>query len=1365
MAKKKAKSNNTRMGKCKRSKQEWMAAGQNSNKAKCTFCGFWFDSNIVKNHEAQCGASNAVVHTEQAGQVLALTNEKVGGGEDDASIGFQGFEQDMVEGVVRQESTAVEVNKIENPNSTIKNMIVQVSSRIDSSWTRFHEQESDDEDRNDDDSDLDDAERERKRVEREEMKQRKDEELQELNEMEVDDDDIVRPEEDEMSFGAVVRDSELLLEPNPQDLVHVPENVHDLSIDDLPDISGQGFTLEKKWCSMRPNPETLSLKDGGKTKLRIILEGAEGNSLGLCFSIEKKKECPDIVLEDVDISMLRFMDYCHMKPQNSRKFLDGFLDLMVEEMTLRGFDPRNKPLRETVSKKIMEKFGGGCDPIVVHMPVADEERVLSVQEESVPKTGKRKAEDAVGITEKDLQEADEYKALPQQIDNRERYMVDVIVFNTRNMILDLLNDKDIFGSEENLVVNEDNPFLPYQNRTGVCKELMDGTWYRDTVARMKSYEPDPFKEEVEFILPLILYVDKTGTTMNQRYPLEPMIMTLGIIKKEIRNHPRAWRLLGFIPDLETKSSAEKTYINRKNRGATAQAYHLALEHLLRGLEEVQNEGIVHWLRIGNHIKKVRIRPEVACIINDGKSADMTTLRVPSFHPLRRVSRCCETLQEKSDQPTQECQYIRINRELGELFRVAGMSAKEVQEDPIHKTTDGHKPSLAVAKSIVKDAKEKLNARSFHPVRNAFLARCIRFGLDPRNIWGANPIDLMHAFQSGILRYLVLMVLDSVPPAKQVLLDRLVHKLFHCLRSKERDSYPRLNFAKGFTKLTMITSDEWAGKMFAILVLLHTEEGKKIFADAKTFDHIDVGLPKEWDDIEFLRENTVLLEKMANEVDCEHHKDVDEILRTIPKNYDEDKQQQEAVKDKLRAKKVNEDDPEEMTRKCSANDFTQLAEALLCFHAWYKMGVNRINDDGTINTSIIRDSVARLLSMVRWFCPRKKGNGWRLQKFHDILHLAVDMERFGCPSNFDAGPMESGLKYWAKLPAMTAQTRGYNTFAKQVAMRTFEFQCFTKALRMNGLTSIADPKVLKKSREKMEDEGEEEMVPDSDEPVLGGTRYHVYKSLSPNKGVTEPKGNLPPARKKKHGKKNESETTQPAFVATFPISRAVNRKKGSAPFVVSPVIENFLRFQPKGASDKIPWIDSNDGSQLWELRTELSFIMPKTEQRTTIRCHPNFRNEGPWYDWVVVHFEGNHVKTPSSEYPSSCVPCKVLAVAENPKEKGDVWILVHGCNYRTPEECDEKDSVLIEHWELAYHDLYEHLPAGRRNRTRRYMAPFLTWVSPENIQDRCLVIEEEPGVFEVCPETTKKQLKNKVLMVRKRHKWAAEFTHCVVDSPH
>jgi hypothetical protein len=38
----------------------------------------------------------------------------------------------------------------------------------------------------------------------------------------------------------------------------------------------------------------------------------------------------------------------------------------------------------------------------------------------------------------------------------------------------------------------------------------------------------------------------------------------------------------------------------------------------------------------------------------------------------------------------------------------------------------------------------------------------------------------------------------------------------------------MNFQKGFSKLTMLTSDEWVGKLFILLIVLHTEEGRDLF---------------------------------------------------------------------------------------------------------------------------------------------------------------------------------------------------------------------------------------------------------------------------------------------------------------------------------------------------------------------------------------------------------------------------------------------------------------------------------------------------------------------------------------------------------
>lgn len=482
------------------------------------------------------------------------------------------------------------------------------------------------------------------------------------------------------------------------------------------------YNLVSEWCG------TAGLEDlEASTPLaRVLSHDQDCETMGRCYYRDPKTEVPVKILDDSDMGVLRLVEYCQrVSSSQNRGFVDGFLDLLVDLMDNHGFDPRLRKKRETVTKKVMKDFGQGCEPTITSLSVATEDRLVVLQEEALKadrdaphKTGSfhrcvhchghenhdqgfvtgnhcccskcggrmhpfcghsnlldqapackicRGCAPLVGLTEDQIQQADGYKATPQQIVNRERHVVEVISFSARNMILDLLSDTNVFGDLDNLVVNRTNPFLPYENPTGISDEMLDGSWYKDTIARLKDHAEDPLVEDMEFVLPLVMYVDKTGTSINQRYPLEPFIFTTAIIRRSLRNLPSSWRPLGFIPDLEAKSSAEKSFINSSNKGHTAQGYHYALEKLLEGVRDVQDRGIIHWLQLGNYVKRVRIRPEVACIINDGKSADMLTLRVPSFHASRRVSRCCNTLQAECDQVTKECSYLCLNKKVEELF--------------------------------------------------------------------------------------------------------------------------------------------------------------------------------------------------------------------------------------------------------------------------------------------------------------------------------------------------------------------------------------------------------------------------------------------------------------------------------------------------------------------------------------------------------------------------------------------------------------------------------------------------------------------------------------------------------------------------
>jgi len=39
---------------------------------------------------------------------------------------------------------------------------------------------------------------------------------------------------------------------------------------------------------------------------------------------------------------------------------------------------------------------------------------------------------------------------------------------------------------------------------------------------------------------------------------------------------------------------------------------------------------------------------------------------------------------------------------------------------------------------------------------------------------------------------------------------------------------------------------------------------------------------------------------------------------------------------------------------------------------------------------VRNSLSILLNSIKEFTPRNHGNGWKLQKFHEIMHLPMDI---------------------------------------------------------------------------------------------------------------------------------------------------------------------------------------------------------------------------------------------------------------------------------------------------------------------------------------------------------------------------------------
>jgi hypothetical protein len=105
-------------------------------------------------------------------------------------------------------------------------------------------------------------------------------------------------------------------------------------------------------------------------------------------------------------------------------------------------------------------------------------------------------------------------------------------------------------------------------------------------------------------------------------------------------------------------------------------------------------------------------------------------------------------------------------------------------------------------------------------------------------------------------------------------------------------------------------------------------------------------------------------------------------------------------------------PVKMT--CSHRQFVNLLVELLFFHAWYKYGNAPFGleyQDGDADSLLT--SICQMINRIISFCPWNEGNGWKLQKLHDILHLPITLVFFWHASQYDARSGERLLKDFFK----------------------------------------------------------------------------------------------------------------------------------------------------------------------------------------------------------------------------------------------------------------------------------------------------------------------------------------------------------------
>ena len=387
--------------------------------------------------------------------------------------------------------------------------------------------------------------------------------------------------------------------------------------------------------------------------------------------------------------------------------------------------------------------------------------------------------------------------------------------------------------------NEESRFLKYQPPPGEgLSELMGAKWYKETYDLRIGDEPLHFdtvsgKYYHNWLCPLVGYNDKIAVSaMEGSYSLEPMMFSLGVLRRETREQDSAWRHLGFIPSRSEKKKRKET---PGQQAEQALAFtHECLSILLADVVALQREPPLLTLNLFGKQYNIRLIVEVAFVIGDQLSQDTHCCRKKSNSGgAGRAHRSCLTSFIGATKPQAAgCRPIS-KKVLDSLCAVIWQyeDGDKQTDYLLHKLPPVHtqvmkKKVISLMKTrsqVARDILEKVF--SLYPVHNAWSE--VSFGANQNGIHRAAVDDPMHYNASGLFAYLGKIAFGGLKPAEAETLEGFMREDFS-VQSSVRYDLPRGKFTRGFTNCTLLTSNEKVGIMHALYLSLGTPRVAEIY---------------------------------------------------------------------------------------------------------------------------------------------------------------------------------------------------------------------------------------------------------------------------------------------------------------------------------------------------------------------------------------------------------------------------------------------------------------------------------------------------------------------------------------------------------
>jgi hypothetical protein len=359
--------------------------------------------------------------------------------------------------------------------------------------------------------------------------------------------------------------------------------------------------------------------------------------------------------------------------------------------------------------------------------------------------------------------------------------------------------------------NQSSSYSPLSDQH-LADDLGDELWDTDWMKRTFNGPHRDFDNTKDVMLPLILYMDKTGTDAYQRYSLEPLIFSLGCIKRDKREDRKAWRHLGFLP-------STKKIMDPKEKLHT---YHRSLAVLLEGLHAAQQHPpLVRITLSDGAVINRRARLPVMLVMGDQLSQDTLCARMKANSGgASRVHRTCMCSYINVDDSTRSCTTVSADLLSHMSFRAT------LSDEYLTKLAEGDKVTLSYLKRVRKMNSTFLeHPYGCHAVDNAFAK--IDFGGWSAGIYEATIDDFMHSTELGMIKSICSVVYDGLQKKEKETLESLITAKLSNVQSSVRSNYPRWRLNEGFSSQTLMTASERVGSLLSLALSLHFAEVKEV----------------------------------------------------------------------------------------------------------------------------------------------------------------------------------------------------------------------------------------------------------------------------------------------------------------------------------------------------------------------------------------------------------------------------------------------------------------------------------------------------------------------------------------------------------